>query len=142
MRIRANPKEVALVHCSGYLFTTQPYLENWATEKPRLSSYIFPRAVEIGRRLLPIFPHLAFRETFPTWKHLFTEPPSNPFKNKAVDFGQRPRPLHNRCTRTGTCVRWGMAVAYSRYKFVTVSLPKRFRKSRFNSETAVRRFQK
>ena len=24
MRIRANPKEVALVHCSGYLFTTQP----------------------------------------------------------------------------------------------------------------------
>jgi hypothetical protein len=39
--------------------------------------YIFQRAVEIGQRLLPIFPHLAFRETFPTWKHLFTEPPSN-----------------------------------------------------------------
>jgi hypothetical protein len=32
----------------------------------------------IGRRLLPIFyvKYLAFRETFPTWKHLFTEPPS------------------------------------------------------------------
>jgi hypothetical protein len=35
-----------------------------------------------------------------------------------------------------------MAVAYSRYKFVTVSLPKRFRNGRFNYETAVRRFQK
>jgi hypothetical protein len=44
--------------------------------KSRLSSYIFPRAVEIGRRLLPIFPPLAFRENFTTWKHLFTEPPS------------------------------------------------------------------
>jgi hypothetical protein len=31
---------------------------------------------------------------------------------------------------------------YSRYKFVTVSLPKRFRNGGFNSETAVRRFQK
>ena len=30
-----------------------------------------------------------------------------------------------------------MAVAYSRYKFVTVSLPKRFRNGRFTSETAV-----
>ena len=29
-----------------------------------------------------------------------------------------------------------MAVTYSRYKFVTVSLPKRFRNGRFNSETA------
>jgi hypothetical protein len=56
--------------------TEKGYLENWATEKSRLSSYTFPRAVEIGRRLLPIFPHLAFRETFQTWKHLFTEPPS------------------------------------------------------------------
>jgi hypothetical protein len=28
------------------------------------------------------------------------------------------------------------------YKFVAVSLPKRFRNGRFNSETAVRRFQK
>jgi hypothetical protein len=37
---------------------------------------VFPRAVEIGRSLLPIFPHLAFRETFTAWKHLFTEPPS------------------------------------------------------------------
>ena len=56
--------------------TEKGYLENWAAEKSRLSSCTFPRAVEIGRRLLPIFPHLAFRETFPTWKHLFTEPPS------------------------------------------------------------------
>jgi hypothetical protein len=29
-----------------------------------------------------------------------------------------------------------MAVAYSRYKFVTVSLPKRFRNGRFTSENA------
>jgi hypothetical protein len=35
----------------------------------------------------------------------------------------------------------GMAVKYNRYKFVTVSLPKRFRNGRFTSETAVRRFQ-
>ena len=35
-----------------------------------------------------------------------------------------------------------MAVTYNRYKFVTVSLPKRLRNGRFNSETAVRRFQK
>jgi hypothetical protein len=58
---------------------------------------------------------------------------------------ERPRPFHNRYTRTGTCVRfrWGMAVThtYSRYKFVTISLPKRFRNGRLTSETAVRRFQ-
>jgi hypothetical protein len=47
-----------------------------AAENPRLSSYMFPRAVEIGRRLLPSFPHLAFQENFPTWKDLFTELPS------------------------------------------------------------------
>jgi hypothetical protein len=35
-----------------------------------------------------------------------------------------------------------MAVAYSRYKFVTVSLPKPFRNGRYTFETAVRRFQK
>jgi hypothetical protein len=29
-----------------------------------------------------------------------------------------------------------MAVAYSRYKFVTISLPKRFPNGRFTSETA------
>jgi hypothetical protein len=29
---------------------------------------------------------------------------------KTVGFGQRPRPLHNRYTRTDTCVRWVMAV--------------------------------
>jgi hypothetical protein len=34
------------------------------------------------------------------------------------------------------------ATHYSRYKFETVSLPKRFRNGRFNSETAVRRFKK
>jgi hypothetical protein len=52
------------------------------------------------------------------------------------------RYMHNRYTRTETCVRWGMAVTYSRYKFVTVSLPKRFRNGIFTSETAVQRFQK
>jgi hypothetical protein len=35
---------------------------------------------------------------------------------------------HSRYTQTGTCVRLGMAVAYSRYKFVTaVPLPERLR---------------
>jgi hypothetical protein len=34
------------------------------------------------------------------------------------------------------------AVTYSRYKFYTVSLPKRLRNGRFKFETAVRRFQK
>jgi hypothetical protein len=34
-----------------------------------------------------------------------------------------------------------MADAHNRYKFVTVSFPKRFRNGRFTSETAVRRFQ-
>jgi hypothetical protein len=42
----------------------------------------------------------------------------------------------------GACVRWGMAVTYGRYEYVAVSLPKRFRNGRFNSETAVQRFQK
>jgi hypothetical protein len=44
--------------------------------------------------------------------------------------------------KTVTCVRWGMAFAYSRYKFVTASIPKRFRNGRFTSKNAVRRFQK
>jgi hypothetical protein len=47
--------------------------------------------------------------------------------------------LHNRYTRTGTFSVGGMAVTYSRYKFVTVSLPKRFLKppcGGFRSETA------
>jgi hypothetical protein len=55
--------------------TEKGYLENRVTEKPRLSSYMFPRAAGICRRLLPVFPNLAFRETFPSWEHLFTEHP-------------------------------------------------------------------
>jgi hypothetical protein len=35
-----------------------------------------------------------------------------------------------------------MAVTQSRYKFLTASIMKRLRNGRFNSETAVRRFQK
>jgi hypothetical protein len=35
-----------------------------------------------------------------------------------------------------------MAVTHDRYKFLTASLPKRFRDGRFTSETAVRWFQK
>jgi hypothetical protein len=55
----------------------------------------------------------------------------------------KPLPLTNGHGRyiTGNG-RWGMAVLYGRYKFVTVSLPKRLRNGRFTSETAVRRFQK
>jgi hypothetical protein len=39
-----------------------------------------------------------------------------------------------------TFVRWGMAVAFNRYKFVTVPLPKLLRSGGFTSETAVRVF--
>ena len=35
-----------------------------------------------------------------------------------------------------------MAVTYSRYKFITISVLERLRDDRFTSETAVRRFQK
>jgi len=45
------------------------------------------------------------------------------------------RPLHNRYTRKDTCVRWGMAVTYNRYKFAAVSLLKRLCNGRFTSET-------
>jgi hypothetical protein len=66
--------------------TEKGHFENQAAGNPRLSSYTFPKAVEVevpvGRRLLPIIPYFAFRENFPTWKrlfsiYLFTEPPSN-----------------------------------------------------------------
>jgi hypothetical protein len=59
-------------------------------------------------------------------------------QKKTIGFGQRPRPLHDRHTRTDNFVRWGIAVAHSRCKFVTVSLRKRPRDGRFTSETAVR----
>jgi hypothetical protein len=56
-------------------------------------------------------------------------------------FRIRPLSLHKSFTRTGTCVRLGMAVTvtYSRYKLVTVSLPKRLLGGRFASETAMSR---
>jgi hypothetical protein len=41
----------------------------------------------------------------------------------------------------GHFFRWGMAVTYNRYNFLTASLPKRLRNGRFTSETAVRRFR-
>ena len=56
-------------------------------------------------------------------------------KNKAVGFGQWPRPLHNRRTQTGTYVRWGMAVTYN-IQPVKMLLLKRLRNGRFTSETA------
>jgi hypothetical protein len=79
---------------------------------------------------------------------LVKDPHTSGHQNVTVDFGKRPRPLplhiNSRYTRTGTCVRWGMAVAYqylySRYKFVlcsiTVLLLKRLRGGRFKSKTA------
>jgi hypothetical protein len=70
-------------------------------------------------------------------KHSYTR-----IKPLPLTFGQQPRPLHNRYTRTDTFFRWRMAVTYSRHKFVTVSLLKRLHNGRFTSETAVRRFQK
>ena len=61
----------------------------------------------------------------------------NPLSNdRTVDFNTPLRPLQNRYTPTGTLFRWGMAVTYSRYKFMAVSLPKRLWYCRFGSETA------
>jgi hypothetical protein len=66
---------------------------------------------------------------------------------KHSDTRMKPLPLtngHGRCT-TVTSERalvsigdwgWTMAIAHDRYKFVTVSLPKRFRNGRFTSEAA------
>jgi hypothetical protein len=45
-------------------------------------------------------------------------------------------------THERTLLSVGEWPLYNRYKFVTVSLPKRFRNDRFTSETAARRFQK
>jgi hypothetical protein len=41
--------------------------------------------------------------------------------------------VHNRHIQTETCVHLGMAITYNRYKFVTVSIPKRLRDGRFRS---------
>jgi hypothetical protein len=52
-----------------------------------------------------------------------------------------PKHLHP----NGTCFPWQMAATCNRYKFVTVSLPKRPRNGRFTSETATltqKRFKK
>jgi hypothetical protein len=65
--------------------TEKGYLENWATilyGKPAASSYISPRAVEIGHRSAspPDFPAPGFSSNFSdlevgNWKYLSTEPP-------------------------------------------------------------------
>jgi hypothetical protein len=43
-------------------------------------------------------------------------------------------PLQNRYNRTENFVRWGMAVAHGRYKFLTVPLLKWPRNGNFTSE--------
>jgi hypothetical protein len=48
---------------------------NQAAGKPRLSSYIFPRTVEIGRCLLLMFPHLTFREKIRPGSTYLPSPP-------------------------------------------------------------------
>jgi hypothetical protein len=52
--------------------------------------------VEIGRRLLPVFPRLTFREISQTWKHLlhsvFTAPPSTALQTAMSAFGETLRP--------------------------------------------------
>ena len=54
----------------GLLSRKLGYGKTAALPLPRLSPYGKTAA-------LPIFPYLAFREALPTWKHLFTEPPSS-----------------------------------------------------------------
>jgi hypothetical protein len=63
--------------------------------------------------------------------------PQTRIKPLALASGQRPRPFHNRHTRTGAFVRWETTVTHSHYKFITASFtPKRSRNGRFASETA------
>ena len=60
--------------------TEEGCLKNRAAGKSRLSSYTFPRVVEIGRRLLPIFYAPRFWRNFSdleTPTILFSEPPSS-----------------------------------------------------------------
>jgi hypothetical protein len=60
------------------------------------------------------------------------------FKNEAVDFGQRPRPLHGRYTRTDTCVLASVGECqFDVYPLIfSVSLLKPLF-SGFRSETAI-----
>jgi hypothetical protein len=51
-------------------------------------------------------------------------------------------PQGGRVTRAENFARWGMAVSYRSYKFLTVSLLKRLCNGHFASETAVWRFHK
>jgi hypothetical protein len=64
--------------------------------------------------------------------------PDKHYCTRIAAFGFCQLPLHRRYTRMGAFFRWGMAVAYSRYKFltVTVSLLKRLCNGHFNSKTA------
>ena len=62
---------------------------------------------------------------------LLLKDPHTRIKLDAYGFNQRPQPLlHNRYTRTGAFVPWRMVFAYSRHKFLTVSLQTRSRNGR------------
>jgi hypothetical protein len=55
--------------------------------------------------------------------------------NKVIGASKLTPWLHGGCIKIEKHIQ-------SSHKFITVSLPKRFRNGRFTSETAVRRFQK
>ena len=83
------------------------------------------------RSIFDPFPNLTTLEEaeITTGKHSNTRKNPLPLTNK-------PRPLHDRHTRTDTCVRWEMTVKYNRHKVVTTPLLKRLRNGRFTCETA------
>ena len=91
-----------------------------------------------GKWLRPIFnPFLKTRFIYRTEIKPGKKNPDTDTRKKAVAFGQRPRPLHNRYIHpNGHCACWAMAVSHSRYNFVTTPLPKRSRDGRFVSEAA------
>ena len=72
---REESEETPTSNCPASTGRRNNDFRGQAAENPWLSSYVFPRAgepwMETGRRLLPSFPHLAFREKLPTWKDLF-----------------------------------------------------------------------
>ena len=61
-------------------------------------------------------------------------PVKDTHQNKTVAFGQRPRPLHNRYTRTGACFPT-FPLGNGRWR--SLRNPKRLRNGRFTSEISV-----
>jgi hypothetical protein len=121
-----TPHAQILVHTALHAINTRKFLFIRVSANPFLASVpvirVVPRGPQDLRRLTGIILVII---KIPT-----------PEYNRGLWPAAIIRPLHNRYTRTDTCVRLGMAVTYDRYKFRTVSITKRLRNGRFASETA------